>query len=84
MYPLLYVDRINCWCWGFVAGKTQTYEPWDSLWEQYEASGGKKDLDFTRWQHDLFRPNLRPYDPHEIELIEKFNSLDTKNHGGAK
>lgn len=77
-YPLLYLEKLNCWCWGFVAGKTQTYEPWDSLWEQYEASGGKKDLDFTLWQHDLFRPNLRPYDPKEIELIERFNSLDDK------
>ena len=74
VYPIIYLERINCWCWGFVAGKTQTYEPWDSLWDQYEASGGKKDFDFTLWQHDLFRPNLRPYDPKEIELITSFNA----------
>lgn len=74
MYPLLYLERLNCWCWGFVAGKTQTYEPWDSLWDQYEASGGKKDFDFTLWQHDLLRPNLRPYDPKEIEMITSFNA----------
>lgn len=78
VYPLLYLDRINCMCWGFVAGKTQTYEPWDSLWEQYEASDGKKDFDFTKWQHDLLRPNLRPYDPNEIKLIKSFNGLYEK------
>ena len=71
-YPVIYLERINCWCWGFVAGKTQTYEPWDSLWDRYESGGTR--YDFTRWQHDLFRPNLRPYDPGEIELIESFNS----------
>lgn len=73
MYPLLYLAKINCWCWGFVAGKTQTYEPWDSIWDQYEKSGAKADYDLTVWQHDLFRPNLRPYDPKEIDVIKEFN-----------
>jgi len=27
----------------------------------------------TKWQHDLFRPSLRPYDPREIELIKTYN-----------
>jgi len=73
IYPVLYLERINCWCWGFVAGKTQTYEPWDSLWEQYDLTDGKVNFDFTLWQHDLFRPSLRPYDPSEIKLIKKYN-----------
>ena len=75
IYPLLYIEDMSCWCWGFVAGKTQTYEPWDSLWEQYDAADGNVRYDFTRWQHDLFRPNLRPWDPKEIEIIKKFNAL---------
>jgi len=75
IYPLLYLENIACWCWGFVAGKTQTYEPWDSLWEQYDAAGGSIRYDFTRWQHDLFRPNLRPWDPEEIKLIKRYNAL---------
>ncbi len=74
VYPLLYLEKVACWCWGFVAGKTQTYEPWDSLWEQYDAGTGGR-YDFTRWQHDLLRPNLRPYDPKEIELIKYYNAL---------
>ncbi|MBQ0125024.1 MAG: cellulase family glycosylhydrolase [Clostridiales bacterium] len=74
IYPLLYLEKIACHCWGFVVGKTQTNEPWDSLWEQYE-NGTHPDLDFTKWQHDLFRPSLHPYDPHEIELITEYNAL---------
>jgi L-rhamnose isomerase len=34
----------------------------------------EKDFDFTSWQHDLFRPSLRPYNPKEIELITDFNN----------
>lgn len=75
VYPVLYLEKINCWCWGFVAGKTQTYEPWDALWDQYDKNDGNVDYDFTVWQHDLFRPSLRPYDPAEIKLIKQFNIM---------
>lgn len=78
IYPLLYIENVSCYCWGFVVGKTQTNEPWDFLWDHYEK-GINKDLDFTKWQHDLFRPNLKPYDPNEIKLIEHFNKLAEKN-----
>lgn len=74
IYPLLYLEKIACYCWGFVVGKTQTNEPWDSLWLQYE-NGTHPELDFTKWQHDLFRPSLHPYDPHEIEIITEYNTL---------
>lgn len=79
IYPLLYMANVANYCWGFVVGKTQTHEPWDVMWDWYEK-GERPDLDFTKWQHDLFRPNLRPYDPREIELIQHFNQLaDKKN-----
>lgn len=74
IYPLFYIEKIACYCWGFVLGKTQTHEPWDDLWEHYNNDPTAK-YDFTKWQHDLFRPNLRPYDPEEIKLIEYYNSL---------
>ena len=74
IYPLLYLANVSNYCWGFVVGKTQTHEPWTSLWEQWDQGVGAR-YDFTKWQHDLFRPNLRPYDPNEIVLIEKFNQL---------
>ena len=75
-YPLFYVERIGCTCWGFVAGKYQTYEPWESMWRSYEnGHPDTKDWDMTKWFHDLFRPSHRPYDPKEINLIKRFNKL---------
>lgn len=75
LYPLFYMENIGCYCWGFVVGKTQTHEPWESLWDSYYKDSEHVNYDFTKWQHDLFRPNLRPYDPHEIELIKTYNKL---------
>ena len=77
LYPLFYLERIGHYCWGFVVGKTQTHEPWESLWAQYEKDPTVP-YDFTKWQHDLFRPNLRPYDPHELEIIKRYNALAAK------
>lgn len=77
VYPLLYITNVSNYCWGFVVGKTQTNEPWDIMWEQWN-NGEDRGYDFTKWQHDLFRPNLRPYDPREIAIIQKFNDLAKK------
>jgi hypothetical protein len=77
IYPLLYITNVSNYCWGFVVGKTQTNEPWNFLWNEYE-NGARTDYDFTKWQHDLFRSNLRPYDPREIDIIKKFNGLAEK------
>ena len=75
-YPLYYIENIGCTCWGFVAGKYQTYEPWESMWKEVEkGSELGKSYDMTKWFHDLYRPSLRPYDPKEIELIKRFNAL---------
>ena len=32
-------------------------------------------FDFTKWQHDLYRINYRPYDPREIAIIKRINYL---------
>ncbi|HEX7321941.1 MAG TPA: 1,4-beta-xylanase [Mycobacterium sp.] len=50
------VGAIN---WGFVAGRTQTYLPWDS-WERPYSAVPKI------WFHDLVRPNGRPFQDTEI------------------
>ena len=34
VYPLLYITGVANYCWGFVVGKTQTHEPWPSMWTQ--------------------------------------------------
>jgi len=74
LFPLFYLEKIGCINWGFVAGLYQTYEPWEGLWEGF-YNGTRTDLDFTVWFHDLYRPNHRPYDPKEIDLIKKFCHL---------
>ena len=74
LFPLFYLEKIGCYNWGFVAGKYQTYEPWEGTWSRYE-SGENTDVDFTKWFHDLYRPNHRPYDPKEISLIKDFCRL---------
>lgn len=57
-----------------MAGKYQTYEPWEGTWQGYQDNP-KMDVDFTKWFHDLYRPNHRPYDPKEIEIIRRFTAL---------
>ena len=78
VYPLFYTANVANYCWGFVVGKTQTNEPWEMFWEQYNDPNLHVDYDFTKWQHDLYRPNLRPYDPKETELIREYNDIADK------
>lgn len=80
MFPLFYLENIGCYNWGFVAGKYQTYEPWNKLWDQYYQSPETMNFDFTKWFHDLYRPNHMPYDPKEIELIRYICDLADKDY----
>lgn len=75
LFPLFYLEKIGCYNWGFVAGKYQTYEPWESAWTHYSQDPEHFVCDFTKWLHDLYRPSLRPYDPKEIDIIKKFTAL---------
>jgi len=53
------------------------------MWKAEER--GEADLlDFTKWQHDLFRPSLRPYDPKEIKIIRRFCELADRNFAEEK
>ena len=82
LYPLFYLERIGCWCWGMVVGKTQTHEPWNYLWNESYLQA--HEVDFTKWLHDLFRPNLRPYDPREIEIIQRYNAQANQKYGNIQ
>ncbi len=77
IYPLMMIERVGCYCWGFVQGKTYTTEPWDGLWKKAEENPDV-DFDFTKWQHELYRKNLHPYDPREINTIRHCNALADK------
>lgn len=76
LFPVFYMEGIACYNWGFVAGKSQTYEPWELVWTNV-AAGTYDDVnvDFTKWFHDLYRPSLRPYDPKEIAVIRRYAAL---------
>ena len=52
--------------WGFVAGKSQTYLPWDS-WQKPYVNGRVPQV----WFHDVFRADGKPYLPAETEFIRK-------------
>jgi Cellulase (glycosyl hydrolase family 5) len=56
------VGAIN---WGFAAGKTQTYLPWDS-WQQPYADRAP-----TLWFHEIFHENGVAYLPSEVVFIRK-------------
>lgn len=78
IFPLYFLEHIGCYNWGFVAGKYATNEPAQYIWQCYEKDGynAVKGYDFTKWQHDLFRPGGRfPYDPAEIEIIKRYTAL---------
>ena len=55
------VGAIN---WGFVAGKTQTYLPWDS-WKTPYVNGREPAV----WFHEVLRQDGTPYKQEEVELI---------------
>ncbi len=57
-----HVGAIN---WGLVAGKTQTYFPWDSWQRPYVESQP------TVWFHEVFRQDDTPYRQHEVDLIRE-------------
>jgi hypothetical protein len=56
------VGAIN---WGLVAGKTQTYLPWDSWQHPYT------DREPAVWFHEVFRTDGQPYSADEVALIKK-------------
>jgi len=51
--------------WGLVAGKTQTYLPWDSWEKPYVLSQP------TIWFHEVFRQDDKPYRQREVEILRQ-------------
>jgi len=60
--PFFKQEKIGCYCWGLVSGKTQTYFPWGS-----SPGDPKPDV----WFHDLLHRDGTPYQRDEIEIIRK-------------
>jgi hypothetical protein len=67
------VGAIN---WGFVAGKTQTYYPWDSWRHPYILDQP------TVWFHEVLYPTGKPYRDAEVTLIRELTGRGKKSPTG--
>ena len=63
--PVAKAEKVAAINWGFVAGKSQTYLPWDSWQKPYI------DHQPPVWFHDVFKENGPPYKPEETAFIRK-------------
>ncbi|WP_213807570.1 cellulase family glycosylhydrolase [Granulicella sp. dw_53] len=63
--PVAKKYNVGAMNWGLVAGKTQTYLPWDSWQKPYVLSQP------TVWFHEVFRQDGTPYRQHEVDLIRE-------------
>ncbi|MBN9615140.1 MAG: 1,4-beta-xylanase [Acidobacteriales bacterium 59-55] len=64
--------------WGLVAGKTQTYLPWDSWKRPYVL------IQPTIWFHEVFRQDDTPYRQHEVDLIRQLTGRGTPSAAPQK
>ena len=61
--PIAKKEKVAAMNWGFVAGKSQTYLPWDSWQKPYV------DHQPAVWFHDVFKSDGDPYKPEETRFI---------------
>ncbi len=73
--PIARKYRVAAINWGLVAGKTQTYYPWDSWQHPYI------DHEPAMWFHEIFHTNGRPYDEKEVTFIKEM--IASENHAGG-
>jgi hypothetical protein len=66
--PIAKRAGVGAFNWGLVAGKTQTYFPWDS-WEHPCPAMPQE------WFHDLLDPDGRPFRDTEVQTIRELSGL---------
>ena len=64
--PVAKKENVAAINWGFVAGKTQTYLPWDSWKRPYTGSRQPK-----VWFHEILRTDGTPYSQQEADFIRR-------------
>ncbi len=69
--PIAKQYRVAAINWGLVAGKTQTYFPWDSAERPYVKTQP------AVWFHEVFRQDDTPYRQREVDLIRKLTGRGT-------
>ena len=70
--PIAKEHKVAAYNWGLVAGKTQTYLPWDSWQKPYV------DREPAVWHHEIFRTNGAPYREEEVGLIRTLTAGKNK------
>lgn len=63
--PITQKYRVAAINWGLVAGKTQTWLPWDSWKKPYTNRQPKQ------WFHEIFRTDGTPYSQQEVDFIRR-------------
>jgi hypothetical protein len=71
--PIAKREHVGAINWGLVAGRTQTYLPWDSWKRPYVTEHP------TVWFHEVFRNDGRPYRQREIDLIRELTGRGFAN-----
>ena len=66
--PLAKREHVGAINWGFVAGKTQTYFPWESWQHPYTKQ------EPPVWFHEVLRADGKPYRQAEVDLIKELTS----------
>ena len=66
--PIAKKYKVAAMNWGLVAGKTQTWLPWDS-WEKPYTDRQPK-----QWFHEIFRTDGTPYRQEEVAFIRKITA----------
>ena len=70
--PYLKQERVGCYSWGLVSGRTQTKYPWGTPQGAPEPEV---------WFHDLFHPDGRAYREEEIAAIRR-QTKEERSHAG--
>jgi hypothetical protein len=75
--PIAKRDHVAAINWGLVAGKTQTYLPWDSWQRPYVL------IQPPIWFHDVFHPDGTPYRQREVDLIRELTGRGSAEPAAA-
>jgi len=76
--PVAQKHRVAAINWGLVAGKTQTYLPWDSWQRPYVNEQP------TIWFHEVFHTDGKPYRQREVDIIRELTSGANRSVKGAQ
>lgn len=76
--PIFRENRVGCYNWGLVAGKSQTHFPWSSVQQLQKLKKEKVFLEDYEdipepeiWFHDIFRKDGSAFNEDEVVFIKK-------------